>query len=91
MGWNVDVTGTKAAVKRAVAERLDKAAEFACADEASDIVYAKGKILAAVDASQCEGALNGLVVKACGSQIWDTGVVCSANLNLTVQRCALAL
>lgn len=101
MSWGIDVTGTPAAVKKAVAEQLDRtAASYKGLPEADDIAMCKARALALVDTLvlELDGYVNwnGVVVRASGShsttsrKAGGTGVV-GGNFELKVMRTVLAL
>lgn len=96
MSWSIEVTGTKAGVAKYVSEELDKAAaSYAGKPEADDVVAAKGRILALVEACDLTEtgpyAPNAVQVKASGSHGWTPKGISNASLQMSVVRWRLAL
>ena len=96
MSWSIEVTGTKAAAAKRVAEQLDKvAATYDGKEEAKDVLVVKERILGLVEAldltSDGYTDWNAVRVNANGSQSTNGKGVVSASFQVTVSRMSIAL
>lgn len=97
MSWSIEYTGSKEGVKAKVVEQLDKvAASYDGKAEAKDVLAAKERIVALVDAldlgTDAYGTVwNAVKVSANGSHSWTEKGVTSANFQVSVVRMSLAL
>ncbi len=96
MSWSIEVTGTKEGVKTKVAEQMDKiAAGYAGKEEGHDVLSAKDRIVALVDACdltpESYANWNAVIVKANGSHSTTGKGIASASFQVQVTRTCLAL
>lgn len=96
MSWSIKLTGTKAGASKEVAAQMDKiAAQYAAKPEADDVVAAKARILALIEAADLTPDAytkwNALDIAASGSHSTTDKGVTSASMQLSVARVAIAL
>jgi hypothetical protein len=97
MSWGIEITGTKEGAAKKVAESFDKmAANYAGKEEGKDIIAAKDRILALIDACDLTTdpygmGWNAVNVKASGSHGWTDKGLTTASMQINVTRVVLAL
>lgn len=93
MSWAIDFTGTKSDVAKKVTEELDKVAtRYEGKEEAKDVLAAKERILAIVQAvaltkepSELPG-WNAVSVRAAGSHSLTENGIAEAKMTFTISR-----
>jgi hypothetical protein len=96
MSWSIEVTGSKEGASKRVTETLDKCAEsYAGKPEADDVIAARVRILALIEATDLSSdghtLWNAVIVKANGSHSSNGKGLTNASFQLSVTRTALAL
>lgn len=96
MSWGIEITGSKEGVKKKLTADLDKVAEgYKDKEEAKDIVAAKERLLALVDACDLTpepySNWNAVIVKANGSHSINSRGIQMASMSISVTRTCLAL
>lgn len=88
MSWNIDLIGTKDAVRAKAVEAFDKAAaSYEGKDEANDVKMVKERALAKLDALTIEPFANAVKLSASGSDSPGMG----GSFKLEIYRTSLTL
>jgi hypothetical protein len=97
MSWGIEITGSKAGVAKKVVEQLDKiATTYQGKEEGKDVLAAKERILATIEALELGVDKHGfdwnaVIVKASGSHSVSDKGIWSATMTISVTRSSLAL
>jgi hypothetical protein len=87
MSWAISMVGTKSDVSAKAAAELDKiAANYEGKEEAKDVLAAKERILAIVEAVDLEEGWNAISVKATGSHSLSDKGITKAEMTIAIWR-----